>query len=119
MRWPAALLIVLLILPAACRTTGQNRPSWIKQGTNLEHPDLVLIVGSCRGKVDENEARQCALRDAREQLRSVYNVAGGLVRDEHTESRFGTVARGNANVLVKLHDAWVLMGYPRNRLLPP
>lgn len=108
---------MVLVLGSGCggAHSGSNRPTWINKA-NLEHPDYVFVVGTCKGKPDADAARRCALLDAREQLRSVYSVRGGLVRDEHAESHMGTINRGSQTILTVVHDAWILMAYPRGQL---
>jgi hypothetical protein len=88
----------------------------MNRGSNLEHPDYVLVVGTCKGQPDEARARQCAMGDANSQLRSVFGARGGLVREEHHESHMGSINRGRTTVLTVVHDHWVLLAYPRNQL---
>jgi hypothetical protein len=110
-------LVLLLGVVSGCRGahSANNRPTWINKA-NLEHPDLILVIGTCKGKPDADAARRCALADARDQLRSVYRVRGGLVRDEHAESHMGTISRGRQTILTVVHDAWILMAFPRGEL---
>jgi len=112
------LSLLSIVLLAGCRGSPSEsaRPSWIKRGSNLEHPDYVYVVGTCRGQPDADRARRCAVEDANQQLRTVFNVRGGLVRDEHHESRMGSISRGNQTVFTVVHDAWVLVAYPRSKL---
>jgi hypothetical protein len=114
------LPIAFVTLVGACRgsTSESARPAWMSRGANLEHPDFVLVIGTCRAQTSQEAARRCALEDAHRQLASVFHARGGLVRDEHHESRMGTVTRGNTNVLTVVHDAWILVGYPRAKLQP-
>jgi len=110
-----SLLLLLLLASVGCRGSAgeSSRPSWVKHGSNLEHPDYVLVVGTCRGQPDQDTARRCALADADQQLRNVFNARGGLVRDEHHESHMGSISRGNQTIFTVVHDAWILVAFPR------
>ena len=115
MSWIELVLVALCLL--GCRGSPEgSRPSWIKRGANIEHPDYLFVVGTCTGRSGADDARQCALEDARRQLREVLNVRGGLVREEHAESHMGTITRGSQTIITMVHDAWVLMAYPRKML---
>jgi hypothetical protein len=119
MRGLLLLLITLITLVtlAACGGAHSSvpRPAWAS-GANIEHPDFVLVVGTCQGRASDDDARQCALADANQQLQNTLGVRGGLVREQHQETRWGSINRGNQTVLTIVHDAWVLVAYPRKRI---
>ncbi len=112
----ALVLLSAFTLAAACGAhSSVPRPAWTS-GANIEHPDFVLVLGTCQGRASDDEARQCALADANQQLQNTLNVRGGLVREQHHETRWGSITRGNQTVLTIVHDAWVLVAYPRKRI---
>jgi len=116
MRWTGLILVALLALGCRGSHSERARPSWLKRGANLEHPDYLLVIGTCKGRPGADNARRCALDDARRQLREVLNVRGGLVREEHAESHMGTITKGSQTIITMVHDAWILMAYPRKMM---
>jgi hypothetical protein len=118
----AGLVALMLGLSACATSSGGVRPAWVDKGPNLDHPDFIYVVGRCSGKPSADEARRCALTDANEQLRNVIGAQGGLVQDEFTTSRLGMVDQGGGrHVLASINDYWILVGYPRKRMIsaPP
>jgi hypothetical protein len=94
-----------------------NRPGWIKD-FNRDHPDLHFVMGSCHGQVSVDRAKQCAMGEARRQLRDVIGAQGGLVRNEHFETRWGAISDRGRTLFTVVHDGWVLMEYPRRPKQP-
>jgi len=114
----ACLFLVSLLLGCGGTASGV-RPAWVDRA-NMEHPEYVYVVGRCSDKATADEARRCAIEDAREQMRNVYGVAGGLVQDEFSQNRLGMKDQGGGmHVLASLNSHWVLMAYPRRQLPPP
>jgi hypothetical protein len=112
------LLPTLLILAGCGAHSSGARPAWV-DGANKEHPDFIYVIGRCTARRSADEARTCAIADAKEQLRAVTGAPGGLVQGEYSESRMGMVDQGGGtHVLAQLNDYWILYAYPRRQLAP-
>lgn len=119
MRFLLPLAVLLLLLVPACRMspseTPEGRPSWVRN-PNMNHPEFYYVVGRCPGKRSQDEARRCAVHDAREQLSTTFGVRGGIIRDEYYEDGWGSFSQGNRTILGMSHSAWVLMAFPKKRV---
>jgi hypothetical protein len=114
-----AVLSLFALSGCGAHTSGA-RPAWVDKGANPDHPDFLYVVGRCTGRRTADDARACALADAREQLRAVTGAPGGLVQGEYSESRMGMVDQGGGtHVLAQLNDYWILLAFPRRQLAAP
>jgi hypothetical protein len=115
---PVAWVLLLTSLLPGCaaqtRTSGV-KPAWIPT-PNRSDPEYLFVTGTCRRVRQPALARQCAINDARTQVRESLRrpsleVRGSHVRDEYSEEG-----------LDGLLEFWVLVAYPRKeaaRLPPP